>query len=82
MIVGRVLETRRHEKTSAATSCTLRCCVPGTDPAAIARVKAGQTPEEMRVVYRALKDHPQIRWKDSYKRVLGLDLPAKPGLDL
>lgn len=42
-----------------------------------ARVKGGQTPERIRAIYEALKEHPKIRWKDSYRRVLGLPL-AEP----
>jgi len=31
-----------------------------------------QTPEAARAVYGALKDNPKIRWKDSYRAMLGL----------
>ena len=49
-------------------------CVPGTDPAKIARVEAGQTNDKVWAIYKALKDEPKIRWKDSYKKVLGLSV--------
>ena len=29
-----------------------------------------------------LRDHSKIRWKESYKKVLGLDRPTEPGLDV
>jgi len=32
----------------------------------------GQTKDNMRAIYEALKDHPLVRWKDSYKQMLGL----------
>jgi DNA repair photolyase len=40
--------------------------------AEIERIEAGQTEEAVRRVYEALKDNPKVRWKDSYRRVLGL----------
>jgi DNA repair photolyase len=39
----------------------------------IARLEECQTPERMRAVYETLKADPQIRWKDSYQRALGID---------
>jgi hypothetical protein len=36
------------------------------------KVLRGQTVENVRAIYEALKDHPLIRWKDSYKEALGL----------
>jgi len=57
-------------------------CVPGTDPAAIAAIKAGQTPGRMQAVYEALRGNRKIRWKESYKKVLGLGLATAPGLDV
>lgn len=38
----------------------------------LADVKAGQTPAAMRRIYEALKAEPKVRWKDSYREVLGL----------
>lgn len=38
------------------------------------KLKAGQTDEEIRKLYDKYKDHPKIRWKDSIKKVLGMDL--------
>ena len=39
----------------------------------ICRIEAGQTPEAMGRIYEALNGNPQIRWKDSYQKVLGID---------
>jgi len=55
--------------------------VPGTDPAEIARIKAGQTDERIWEIYNQLKDHPKVRWKDSIKRVVGIPLSKKLGGD-
>jgi len=36
------------------------------------RIIKGQTHERVREIYEALKDHPLIMWKESFKMVLGL----------
>jgi len=33
-------------------------------------------------LYEILKDNPKIRWKDSIKKLLGLDTPQEAGLDI
>ena len=33
-------------------------------------------------LYQHFKDNPQIKWKDSLKKVLGLDRPSEMGLDI
>jgi hypothetical protein len=55
--------------------------MPGTDPREIARIEAGQTDQAVRRIYGGLAGHPQVRWKESYKSALGLDLASAPGLD-
>ena len=55
---------------------------PGTDRRAIQRIRDGQTDERVRAIYAALKDEPKVRWKESFKQVLGLDLAERPGLDI
>ena len=50
--------------------------------AEIRRIEAGQTDAKVREIYEALKDNPKIRWKESYKKVIGLALPDKAGLDV
>ena len=38
----------------------------------------GQEEVTVRQIYGALKDHPLIRWKDSYRKMLGLEQAAAP----
>ena len=63
-----------------ANKLALRC-VPGTSLEAIEQIERGQTDEAVRRVYGKLKDEPKIRWKESYKAVLGLDLAETAGTD-
>ena len=56
-------------------------CETDEDKTQIAAVEAGQTDEAIITIYAALKDQPKIRWKESYKEVLGLELADVPGLD-
>lgn len=46
------------------------------------RIKRGQTLEAVRRVYEQLKNHPLVKWKESYKEALGLELVTQAGLDL
>ena len=55
---------------------------PGSDPEAIRRIKEGQTDRRVREIYEALKCEPKVKWKESYKRVLGLELAEEAGLDV
>jgi len=55
---------------------------PDTSVEEIARIEAGQTDERIKAIYEALKDEPKIRWKESFKTVLGLELAHEPGLDV
>lgn len=59
-----------------------RRAAPGTDPLAIAKIEAGQTDAVVRGIYEMLKNEPKVRWKESYKAVLGLELAAVAGLDV
>jgi len=52
------------------------------DKARVATIEAGQTDERIRVIYKELKDEPLVRWKESFKEVLGLELPTEAGLDV
>jgi len=56
--------------------------IDGTDPAAIRAIEAGQTGETVRWVYETLRHEPRIRWKESYKAVLGIALAEEAGLDV
>ena len=46
------------------------------------RIRAGQTPEKMKALYEVLRYHPKVKWKDSYKKVLGLPAPVEVGMDV
>lgn len=55
---------------------------PGTSSEEIARIKRGQTDEAVHGIYESLKSHPLVRWKESYKAALGLELATEAGLDV
>jgi len=46
------------------------------------RIVAGQTDERVHEIYEALKDEPKVKWKESFKEVLGLETPEEPGMDI
>ncbi len=48
----------------------------------IDRLEEWQTDQKVREVYETLKDDPLVRFKDSYKKVLGLTRPTTAGLDI
>lgn len=48
----------------------------------IGRIKLGQRDEKLWELYRVLKPFGKVRWKESVKEVLGLELPSEPGLDI
>lgn len=52
------------------------------DQLMVDRIRAGQTDERVRAIYAALGKEPLVRWKESMKKVLGLDLAGEPGLDV
>ncbi|WP_163338284.1 radical SAM protein [Desulfopila sp. IMCC35008] len=45
------------------------------------RVSAGQDDARIRKIYDRLKMEPLVRWKESIKSVVGLELPREAGLD-
>jgi len=55
---------------------------PGDDPARLAALHAGQTHAAIRRVYDALRADPIIRWKESYRAAIGLDLRTTPDTDI
>lgn len=57
-------------------------CQTPEDFEAVAAIEAGQTDESVRAVYEQFKDNPKVKWKDSYKKVLGLDAPPEIGMDV
>ena len=56
--------------------------VAGTSQSEIDRIESGQTDDAIRLLYSDLKSEPKVRWKESYKSVIGLDLAKTAGLDL
>jgi len=48
----------------------------------VAQVKAGQTDEVIKTIYEHFKDLPKIKWKESYKKVVGIEVPTEKGLDI
>lgn len=42
---------------------------------------ASQTDKRIWALYEALKDRPEIKWKDSIKQVVGLEAPEEIGMD-
>lgn len=44
-------------------------------------IERAQADGEIGLLYRELKGHPLVRWKESIKRVVGLELATEPGLD-
>jgi len=47
----------------------------------LAEIERWQADGEISRLYLELKAHPLVRWKESIKRVVGLDLATEPGLD-
>ena len=53
-----------------------RNCVGKRTPeveAAICRIEANQSDEKIRAIYDALRHEPKVRWKDSVRKVIGLE---------
>ncbi|WP_136806787.1 hypothetical protein [Desulfosediminicola flagellatus] len=48
----------------------------------VERIKAGQVDSEILLIYKELQDEPLIRWKESIKTVVGVELVSEPGLDI
>lgn len=46
------------------------------------RIVEDQSDENLHQLYDILKNVKKVRWKESIKEVLGLELPQRPGLDL
>lgn len=49
---------------------------------AVARIRYGQSDKKIRDIYRQLKDNQLVRWKESIKEIVGLDLAQEAGLDI
>lgn len=48
----------------------------------VERIKKGQTDEQLLFLYNKLKTIPMVRWKESVKKAVGLELAMEPGLDI
>lgn len=48
----------------------------------VERVREGQTDEKILEIYERLKDEPLVKWKESVKEVVGLDLAPEVGMDI
>ena len=59
----------------------VHCADPDT-AREISRVERGQNEEHIWLIYQQLRGIPQIRWKESIKTVVGLELAAEAGLDI
>ena len=51
------------------------------DRAAMEAIKTGQCDERIRSIYGVLRHHPKVKWKESIKKVVGLRLASKAGMD-
>jgi hypothetical protein len=51
------------------------------DEQMVRQIEAGQTDERVKTIHAALKDEPLVRWKESFKQVLGLPLAEEAGKD-
>jgi hypothetical protein len=40
------------------------------------------TDDTVKILYKALKSEPLIKWKESIKKIVGLEVPTKKGLDV
>jgi hypothetical protein len=55
------------------------------DPETMRRAKEleeWQSDENMKLLFSQYKDNPLIKWKDSIKKVGGIRIPARAGLDV
>lgn len=49
--------------------------------AMLSNLVSWQQDSEVKKIYEALKDKPFMKWKESYKKVVGIDLADEAGLD-
>lgn len=49
--------------------------------AEVSKIEAGQTDEKIIKIYERLRSNPLIKWKESIKKVVKIDLPDRPGMD-
>jgi len=51
------------------------------DKERVEALKAWQTDEKVKEIYEFFKTNPLIKWKESYKEIVGLELATEAGLD-
>lgn len=56
-------------------------CYTLEDRERLQEVLVWHDPEWVRLLYERYRDHPKIRWKDEFKKILGLPLNEEVGLD-
>ena len=49
--------------------------------AAARELEASQSDDRIRELYARLADHPVVKWKESIKKVVGIEVSTTPGLD-
>jgi DNA repair photolyase len=49
---------------------------------AIEKIRRGQTDSIIKSIYRRYKDNPLIKWKAEIKKMVGIPLAEKPGMDI
>lgn len=49
---------------------------------AIEKIKKGQTDSIIKAIYQRYKDNPMIKWKKEIKKIVGVPLIEKPGMDI
>lgn len=49
---------------------------------AVQRIETGQSDENIQSIYSRHKDNPKIKWKESIKKVVGIERPKEAGLDV
>jgi DNA repair photolyase len=54
---------------------------PETMQAAMA-LQASQSDERIRALHLRLGSHPKVKWKESIKKVVGIEVPTEVGLDI
>lgn len=47
-----------------------------------ANIRSFQSDENVRALYEKYKDDPKVKWKESIKKVVGIEVPTEAGLDI
>ncbi len=49
---------------------------------AIKRIRRGQTDSAIKAIYQRHRDNTLIKWKKEIKKVVGIPIPKRNGLDI